>query len=518
MDLNYISIFKNNIVLYFTMVFFSTFFIASCSGGVEDVKVEDPFFEIVGKPSVLSVSSNESTTNYQIRSNRAWKIVAKESGDWIKSSPSEGQGNGTFRITVQENKTFEKRVMNFAFFFDGKEQSEKLRVEQEATGAFLMVTDGKDGLSVISEGGEVLIGVQGNVEWKYTLDVNTWLTESKKSNSELELKAKANLGWEVRKATATITSTALPDFSAKVIITQASGAFLNLPATNDGLSVISDGGEILIGVETNMKWKYNLDDNSWLLESSKSDSQLELTAKANVEAERKATVTITSTSLPDFSAKVVITQLTGIIISVILEEDFNWLNYGDVIPYVTTGEKRFDSWTQDEKNKGWEVTPNPGSSGQQLVYARPGFVKLGKTGFGSDLISPKLTKIKGTQKIKVTFKAAGYISPTGIFDDIILKVSAIGGGTASISEFEINNRPNNKPQDEAGRVNNIWDNKRAYSFIITGATSATQIRFLGGDFDLTDVGTGKNRIFLDDIKVELVQPGGSTPGMGHEEY
>ena len=508
------TVFKNNVFLFFAMVFLSTSVLISCSGDDEDVKVEDPKFEIVGNPSGLSVDASGSTTSYQVRSNRPWKIVAQESGDWAKASPTEGKDNGSFNIIVQENKTFEKRVMNFAFVVDGKEQSGKFRVEQEGLGAYLNITDGKDGLSVVSEGGNVLIGVDSNVEWTYTLDDKTWLTESKKTNSQLEFTAKANDKAEERKATATITSASIPGFSAKVLITQASGAFLNVPSAKDGLTVISDGGEVVIGVETNMKWKYTLDDKTWLTESSKSDSQLKLIAAENEGLERKAIVTITSENVPSFTAKVTITQAKGDIVTLIFEENFNWLTYGDVIPYVTTGEKRFDQWTEDEKNKGWEVTPNPGSSNQQLVYARPGFVKLGKTGFGSDLISPKLAKIKGTKKVKVTFKAASYLSPTGILDDISLKVSAIGGGTASVTEFKINNRPNNKPQDEAGIVNNIWDPNREYSFIITGATSATQIRFLAGAMDLTDVGVGKNRIFLDDIKVEIVTSGdgsGDTP-------
>jgi len=44
------------------------------------------------------------------------------------------------------------------------------------------------------------------------------------------------------------------------------------------------------------------------------------------------------------------------------------------------------------------------------------------------------------------------------------------------------------------------------TFTITGATAETQIKFLGNDYDLraTVVTINKNRIFLDDIKVEIV--------------
>lgn len=42
-------------------------------------------------------------------------------------------------------------------------------------------------------------------------------------------------------------------------------------------------------------------------------------------------------------------------------------------------------------------------------------------------------------------------------------------------------------------------------FVLTISTSETQIRFLGGDLDLVGVGQGENRIFLDDIKVKIIQ-------------
>ncbi len=268
-----------------------------------------------------------------------------------------------------------------------------------------------------------------------------------------------------------------------------------------GITVIADGGDVLISLKANVDWTYSLDNDSWLAESDKKDSQLKLIAEANEGIERAVTVTFTSPSYPNLSAKIKLIQSSG---SVILEEDFSWLVYGNVIPYETTGEKRFDTWTEEEKNKGWEVTPNPGSAGQQLVYARTGFVKLGKTNYGSDLISPKL-KIEGTRKVEVTFKAAGYISAGGAVDDNVLKIFVLGAGTPSISQFTIANIPNSRAQDEEGIVNNIWDPERAYSFIITGATSETQIRFLGGDLDLVGVGQGKNRIFLDDIKVKIIQ-------------
>ncbi|MCK7536499.1 MAG: hypothetical protein MZV63_38735 [Marinilabiliales bacterium] len=46
-------------------------------------------------------------------------------------------------------------------------------------------------------------------------------------------------------------------------------------------------------------------------------------------------------------------------------------------------------------------------------YARQGSVKLGKTGYGGDLISPALSKLVGTVNVRVTFKAIPYMTAAG---------------------------------------------------------------------------------------------------------
>jgi hypothetical protein len=139
------------------------------------------------------------------------------------------------------------------------------------------------------------------------------------------------------------------------------------------------------------------------------------------------------------------------------------------------------------------------------LYARQGFVKLGKTNYGGDLISPKLSRIIGTQTVRVTFKAAAYVSAGGtVIDSRVLRINVLGAGVPSVDMIMIENVPNNQAEDNAGIVNDIWDPARAWSFTITGATADTQIQFLGKAFDLRGEVPTTNRIFLDDIKVEIV--------------
>ena len=278
--------------------------------------------------------------------------------------------------------------------------------------------------------------------------------------------------------------------------------YITLPAE---VTIPAAGGDLTVDVTSNVAWSYSLSNGSWLTEKSVTANSITLTANENTSVDpRNVTLTVTATNYPSVVSTVTMTQSPG---TVVLEEDFSWLAYGNVVFYTTGGETRYDLWKQEEKDKGWYSTPLPESSNQQFVYARPGFVKLGKTGVGGDLISPALSKIVGTVDVQVTFKAIPYMTATGTMDDNLLNVSVIGPGTVSQSDFVIDNWPA-YPADAGAATDyciGMWSAPEATrTFTITGATSETKIKFLGGDYALVGVGAGKNRIFLDDIKVEII--------------
>lgn len=187
----------------------------------------------------------------------------------------------------------------------------------------------------------------------------------------------------------------------------------------------------------------------------------------------------------------------------ILSEDFSWLSYGSAIFYETDGETRIDSWTAEEQARGWTSTVNTveGSGNAPFVYAREGFVKLGKTGYGGDLISPKLEAVQGTQDVVVTFKAVPYQTAAGNRDGNLLKVRVVGPGEVSTEEFTIDNWPDFDADPNCTEIWKAPETER--SFEITGATSETQIVFLGEAFDLRDAEPNKSRVFLDDILVNV---------------
>ena len=281
--------------------------------------------------------------------------------------------------------------------------------------------------------------------------------------------------------------------------------YITLPAE---VTIPAGGGEFSVDVTSNVTWTYSLSDDSWLTEQSVSTQKITFVAEENTSIDpREVTLTATATNYPAVSSTVILTQSPG---TVVLEEDFSWLNYGNPVFYTVTGETRIDNWTDEQKDKGWTSTINTveGSGNTAMLYARPGFVKMGKTSYGGDLISPALSKLVGTQTVRVTFKAIPYMTAAGTMDDNILKVSVIGPGTVSQSQFVIDNWPVYPAENVADYCIGMWSAPEATrTFTITGATSETQIKFLGGDYDLrpTVVTINKNRIFLDDIMVEIVQ-------------
>src|SRR5690606_23592789 len=205
--------------------------------------------------------------------------------------------------------------------------------------------------------------------------------------------------------------------------------------------------DVKITVEANIEYTYT-SYVDWLVFDKKETNETsdELTFKASANegsVARPARITFTCPEFPELNGTLIIAQEGKPSAAQILKEDFSWLTDGSTIFYVTTGEKRMDSWSEEELAKGWTSTTNTveGGGNQNFVYARPGFVKLGKTNYGGDLISPKLSAVIGTRNLQVKFKAVPYKTLGGALDANILKIEIIGPGTLSESQFNIDNWP-----------------------------------------------------------------------------
>ncbi len=218
----------------------------------------------------------------------------------------------------------------------------------------------------------------------------------------------------------------------------------------------------------------------------------------------------------------------------VLNETFDWTLGAttSILGWDTSNESsyRYDKWSgANLENPGWY-------SYSGYVWARPGFIKLGKTKTGGDIESPALAAIEGTKNLTVTFQAVGYTSAalTNI-DNQELYVGVTGAGKVTKVEVSglsetggavqsIVNGVAYKQLDAEGNAQDItvdgvayikldsanhfnktldptglevWNKAYSkYTLTVEGATSATRIFFIGkamGSMDVT------NRIFIDNV-------------------
>ena len=420
---------------------------ASCSD--DKNKSGDPYFSIEGVTdgvieldmAAVDTTSLSDGVKYTVRSNRSWKLVPQNENGWLRVFPLEGEDDGLLRISQLENSAPTKREVTYKVYLDGNDSGITYTIRQKNSEPYMNATSSS--VQVAREGGEISVPVQTNVPFE-----------------------------------ATIT-------------------------------------------ETDAKW----------LGATVEDGVVKLTVDYNVPGiERSATLHVQGTGeFSNLYLDIPVTQLG----EVILYENFSWLVKSEagveypIVGWLYDNALRIDKWSDAEKAYGW--TSRNGSA-----YAMQGFIKFGKTNVGGDVLSPALSKIEGTRDIKVTFQAVGYAAGTGAVDDKEIYVGVIGGGkvvsvsgaegvTTSVertftyadangASMQIEGMGHatlhedgqfNKTLDPTGLK--IWEEPFTWITVnIEGATAESQLVFVGGLYGsgLKGVGQGKNRMFIDNVKVE----------------
>lgn len=200
----------------------------------------------------------------------------------------------------------------------------------------------------------------------------------------------------------------------------------------------------------------------------------------------------------------------------VFEDNFDWTlnqNYAYFLsrsyPAQNKGNAHYMNWPQEGKDKGYSSTIYIGIGGYDASENAPmaktcdGFLSLPYYAKRpTNLVTPKLTKIKGTKNLEVVFKACTYEGNEKYKE---IHVACFGPGTCSVATFEVNNVGYND-RDTKG----AWqeDANCTYSFIVTGATSETQIEFHFGPKWPTGANTTEDmasdatcRMGIDDIVI-----------------
>ena len=415
----------------------------------DDKFTGDPYFTLEGLENMTYDFNYEAvdTLAYSeakkivVRSNRPWKLVCQSENGWCRVFPTEGEGDGIIRLSTVENKKPDTRDMVYKIYLDGVEQPVPLTIRQ--TGSEPYIKPSANSITIAREGGAIPFSVLTNVPYTY----------------------------EVRP--------------------------------------VKEG-----------------DDVSWItVTPSETDPNSVMLNCVASNKDRFAVLHIQGTgNYTDLSIDIPVTQLGALFF-----ENFSWMNHSDtsILGWVTDGESnsRFDKWTDEELSHGW-------TSRNNLCYGRPGFLKLGKTGYGGDLVSPKIPEIGSGMDIAVSMQLVGYCTQAGTLDDVQVYVGVLGPGKVTkiiggnggeivngvlycdenkaqivlndVASFMLTDDNHfNYTTDPDGLL--VWENPNTnYTIYVDGATSDTQIVILGGAFDvqLKTIGKGKNRIFIDNFKVE----------------
>lgn len=287
------------------------------------------------------------------------------------------------------------------------------------------------------------------------------------------------------------------------IVQEADVPNITVKDGSNGFTIAPEGSVLKLAIEANISWKASLTpDVEWAHITNVTEDSVFVTIDKNEEDERTVTLALTGEGeYANVNSNTLITQKDE---SLIYNDDLNWLQEGEDKPTYETPEVKIEKW---EKDMGW-------TSYSSWAYGGHGYIKLGKTNYNGDIVSPALTKLKKPTDVKVTFQSMGYVSKTGVKDASIVKVGVIGPGEVNGDEVNsisingtayrcvkfVNTVFPNSENNENGEDYDPWAQPGSYhSFTITGATAETKIIFVGGD-NWNKV-KGKNRVYLKSVEV-----------------
>lgn len=287
------------------------------------------------------------------------------------------------------------------------------------------------------------------------------------------------------------------------IVQEADVPNITIKDGSNGFTIAPEGSVLKVAIDANISWKASLTpDVEWAHITNVTEDSVFVTIDKNEEDERTVTLALTGEGeYANVNSTTLITQKDE---SLIYNDDLNWLQEGEDKPTYETPEVKIEKW---EKDMGW-------TSYSSWAYGGHGYIKLGKTNYNGDIVSPALTKLKKPTDVKVTFQSMGYVSKTGVKDASIVKVGVIGPGEVNGDEVNsisingtayrcvkfVNTVFPNSENNENGEDYDPWAQPGSYhSFTITGATAETKIIFVGGD-NWNKV-KGKNRVYLKSVEV-----------------
>ena len=270
------------------------------------------------KPPVPELSLSDKAANFnasgelsktiQVTANYAW--TATKSADWITLDKTAGESNGSFTITVSENKSFEVREGTVTVTSEGL--TETVTVKQISPEPSLVVSE--DLYEVPAAGGTVQIAVTSNVAWTVEVVVD-WVTVDKTSgenNGVINVTVQENKSVDSRGVVIAIDGKG--QNVSKIVELKQLGAEPVLSVSPDTVSDMSaEGGTVQIAVTSNMAWSVNIV-TDWVTAdklSGENDGVINLQVQKNINPMGRGVVISVENNTYNVSDLVELTQLAA---------------------------------------------------------------------------------------------------------------------------------------------------------------------------------------------------------------
>ncbi|MBQ1168241.1 MAG: BACON domain-containing protein, partial [Bacteroidales bacterium] len=201
-----------------------------------------------------------------IACNGPWEVAS--SADWCTVDPDSGDGNGAFKITVEENNTGADRVATITVLTkaDGKTEVHQIEVSQSASNAALVVSP--ESQTLTAEAGQFTLNVATVGTWTASVDSDWIVLSETEGTGDNLITVTASANDTGRERIAVITFTTGPEnenrITRQIVVRQAAVDFyLDVPVTDYPLSVeeqtieipyVLEGSNVTVTASSSSKW------------------------------------------------------------------------------------------------------------------------------------------------------------------------------------------------------------------------------------------------------------------------
>lgn len=270
------------------------------------------------KPPVPELSLSDKAANFnasgelsktiQVTANYAW--TATKNADWITLDKTSGESNGSFTITVSENKSFDVREGTVTVTSEGL--TETVTVKQISATPSLVASG--DNNAIPAAGATLQIEVTSNVAWTVDVVVD-WITVDKTSgenNGVINVTVQENKSAQPRGVVLSIDGKDQDVFD--IVELNQLGAEPVLSVSPDTLNDLpAEGGTVQIAVTSNLAWTVNIV-TDWVTAdktSGENDGVINLQVQKNVNPTSRGVVISIENNTYNVSDLIELTQLAA---------------------------------------------------------------------------------------------------------------------------------------------------------------------------------------------------------------